>query len=335
MDQRGRSSASTAFGFFRLSFRPDFPPALFNAYQKNLPAERFLRGPIAGWEYHKGKWTGGYESIVNAERDWPAFALYRVPSRDVSVSGRFLLDGITEQSAVLLRANPRGAVFEGYSVLLDKTKGEIAIRRHQGEKTANLSRQAVSGLGKGLDIAITLVGGKIVVRCGSGEKVEVEDPAPIGGRGRVGVSAWGGSVSIDGLTIMADGQTYAVAEIDYGKSRFVAPGQTEIQGAPQGWSAYGGDWSVGGNEISVARESGPKLLWDAVGPLGDGDSLKAEVRIVDGIAVEDSRMLLVLDADRVEPRRTETLCHVYEGSIKLLLDLDVGVAEALPGQRNV
>ena len=266
----------------RLSFRPDFPPALFNAYQKSLPAERFLRGPIAGWEYHKGKWTGGYESIVNAERDWPAFALYRVPSRDVRVSGRFLLDGITEQSAVLLRANPRGAVFEGYSVLLDKTKGEIAIRRHQGEKTATLSRQVVSGLGKGLDIAITLVGGKIVVRCGSGIKVEVEDPAPIGGTGRVGVSAWGGSVSIDGLTIMADGQNYAVAEIDYGKSRFAAPRQTEIQGVPQGWSAYGGDWSVGGNEISVAKESGPKLLWDAVGPLGDGDSLKAEVRIVDG-----------------------------------------------------
>ena len=121
-----------------------------------------------------------------------------------------------------------------------------------------------------------------MVRCGSGEEVEVEDPAPIGGTGRVGVSAWGGPVSIDGLTIMADGQNYAVAEIDYGKSKFAAPEQREDQGAPQGWSAYGGDWSVGGNEISVAKESGPKLLWDAVGPLGDGDSLKAEVRIAEG-----------------------------------------------------
>ena len=45
----------------RISFRPDFPPALFNDYQKSLPASRFLRGPDTGWEYHKGKWTGGYE----------------------------------------------------------------------------------------------------------------------------------------------------------------------------------------------------------------------------------------------------------------------------------
>ncbi len=266
----------------RVSFRPDFPPALFNDYQKSLPAERFLRGPTGGWEYHKGKWTGGYEGIVNAERDWPAFSLYRVSSRDVRVSGRFLLDGITERAAVLLRANPRGAVFEGYSVLLDKPKGEIAVRRHEGEKITVLSSQPVSGLQKGPDIAITLVGGKIVVRCGSGERMEAEDPDPIGGEGRVGVSAWGGSVSIDDLTIVADGQKYAVAEIDYEKSEFVTSGEASSRVVPEGWSAYGGHWSVRGNEISVAGEKGPKLLWDAVGPLGEGDSLKAEIRITDG-----------------------------------------------------
>ena len=192
-DQERKQEALTR----RISFRPDFPPALFNAYQKSLPAERFLRGPVMGWEYHKGKWTGGYEGIVNAERDWPAFALYRVPSRDVRVSGRFLPDEMTGQTSILLRARPQGAVFEGYSVLLDKAKGEIAIRRHEADKAVTLASRAVPGLGMGADLAITLTGGKIAVRCGSGEQVEVEDPAPIGGTGRVGVSAWGGPVSID------------------------------------------------------------------------------------------------------------------------------------------
>ncbi len=266
----------------RISFRPDFPPALFNDYQKSLPAGRFLRGPDTGWEYHKGKWTGGYEGIVNAERDWPAYALYGVSSGDVMVSGRFLLDGITERSSVLLRARPGGGVFDGYSVLLDKGRGEIAILRHQGEKITTLSKRAFHEFRKELDIAITLQGGSILVSYGSKEPLKALDPDPIGGEGRVGVSAWGGEVSIDGLTIVADGRTYGVAEIDYAKSRFSDPEQLDPQAVLPGWSSYGGNWSSRENMISVAREKGPKLLWEAAGVLGDGDSLKAEVRIEEG-----------------------------------------------------
>ena len=41
-------------------------------------------------------------------------------------------------------------------------------------------------------------------------------------------------------------------------------------------------------------------------------------------------MLLVLESDRVEARPAEALGDVGERPIQLLLDLDVGMAEALP-----
>ncbi|NIP98273.1 MAG: hypothetical protein GWO24_34635, partial [Akkermansiaceae bacterium] len=274
----------------RLTFRPDFPPALFNGYLDGLPADRFLRGPAAGWTYHKGKWTGDYESIVNAERDWPPYALYQVSSHDVKVSGEFLLDDITERVAVLLRANERaveakarGDVFEGYSVLLDRKEGEVVVRRHRGETIETLGRQSVSGLRNGsLKGEIVLEGGKIVVRSETGLNLTVEDHSPVDGEGRVGISAWGGRVRIDGLTVGADGRDYRVADIDYEKSE--VPGSSAVRpgSPPEGWSVYGGTWSVADEIITVARENGPKLLWEEAGHLEDGDSFKAEVRIMDG-----------------------------------------------------
>ena len=66
----------------RLPFRPDYPPALFKDYHKLLPAGRFLRGPVDGWDYFKGKWTGGYEGILNAGADWPPFAFFSMRVED-------------------------------------------------------------------------------------------------------------------------------------------------------------------------------------------------------------------------------------------------------------
>ena len=278
-DQEDRQVALTR----RVTFRPDYPPALYGDYQKVLPAARFLRSPEKGWSHFKGKWTGSYEGIVNAVRDWPAFALYQVSARDVKVTGRFLLDDSTEQAAILLRATPREEVFGGYSVLLGRTGGEIAIRRHEGGKIAILARETGLDLKSALELVIELKGGEITVRHGSGSVLTARDGKPVEGVGRVGFSAWRGALVVNGLTVEANGETYPVAEIDHDLSEFATPAGEAARAVPEGWAAYGGQWSVvGRNGISVDRQKGPKLLWDAVGPLGDGDSLKGEIRIADG-----------------------------------------------------
>ena len=279
VDQQDKQEALTQ----RLTFRPDFPPALYGDYQKVLPAERFLRGPEKGWSHHKGRWTGSYEGIVNAVREWPAFALYQVSARDVEVTGTFLLDDSTEQASILLRATPRDDVFEGYSVLLGRSGGEVAIRRHEGGKISILGRETGLDLKGALDLVIRLEGGEISLRHGAGSVLVARDDRPIEGAGRVGFSTWGGALSVDGLTIEANGQSYPVAEIDHDLSKFATPAEEGRDASPGGWSAFGGQWSVvEPNGISVAREKGPKLLWEDAGTLGDGDSLKGEVRISEG-----------------------------------------------------
>ena len=97
----------------QIRFRPDYSSAFFNDYHKILPSKQFLKGPASGWDYFKGKWTGGYEGILRAERDWPAFALFRMDSRDFKISGKIHLENITERVSILLRARPRSDEFDG------------------------------------------------------------------------------------------------------------------------------------------------------------------------------------------------------------------------------
>ena len=267
----------------RVTFRPEYPPALFKDYQGALPANRFLRGPEQGWEHYKGRWTGGYEGIVNAEIDWPAYALFKVEARDVSVSGRVILDGITERASVLLRVRAEGEVFEGYSVLFDQVKAEVSVRRHRGGKVATLAKCAVEELRMGvLDFAIRLSDGALHVHSGSRELLSLVDPEAVAGAGQVGVSSWGGSVTFDELEIQAEGARYPVAEIDFENSELIGRASPAAGTSPSGWSAYGGRWSVRGDVIGVANERGPKLLWEEIGALGNGDVFEGELRVREG-----------------------------------------------------
>ena len=59
----------------RMTFRPDAPTSLSDAYMGKLKAGDFLLGPQTGWNYQRGRWSGSYEGIRTVERDRGPFAL--------------------------------------------------------------------------------------------------------------------------------------------------------------------------------------------------------------------------------------------------------------------
>ncbi|MCP4848964.1 MAG: DUF1553 domain-containing protein [Verrucomicrobiaceae bacterium] len=265
----------------QIQFRPDFPPALFKEYHSLLPAERFLRGPGEGWDYFKGKWTGGYEGIINAEADWPPFALFRPAGSGYRLSGKVRLEKNTARTMILLQARPRGQEFDGYALLLDAEAGSVEVRRYSDGKFKTLAgQQAAIPRLRLLDFSVEFIKGKVSITF-NGLKILVEDSAPVGGgAGRFGVSAWGGPVSFDGLAIESAGDRFPIIDIDHRLSRFssLAP----VAQFPPGWSVFGGKWTVRDNVIGVTKEKGPKLLWDAAGKLAGEATFAAEMRVTDG-----------------------------------------------------
>lgn len=263
-----------------LSFRPDYPPALFNGYQGGLPAERFLRGPGKGWSYFKGRWSGGYEGILNAEREWPAYALFRPSAEDLTVSGRLRFGKITERVSLLLRARPQGDAFDGYSVLLDPMVGEAVLRRHQGGKIQDLARGPID-LPKQQFVAFkaSVKGGLLSVSF-DGKTVKVTDPNPLSGGGQIGVNVWAGPVTFDDLEVIAGEVRYPVAALDVERTEF-SPVEVSTK-MLNGLSAYGGNWTVRGGTVAVAPDKGGKIVWEELGALKDGDSFSAELRITEG-----------------------------------------------------
>ncbi|NCG28544.1 MAG: DUF1553 domain-containing protein [Verrucomicrobiales bacterium] len=211
----------------QMRFSPDYSSAYFNEYYKILPSKQFLKGPASGWDYFKGKWTGGYEGILRAERDWPAFALFRWDSKDFKISGQMHLDDITERVSILLRARPRGDEFDGYAAIIDAVSNEIILKRYQKGKSEILVKASAGDLRRGfLDFTVELIenriGFKIFGPVGfDAVKIYTKDEEPIEGLGRFGVSSWGGNVTFDHLSIEHKEKKYPIMQIDHSGSELI------------------------------------------------------------------------------------------------------------------
>ena len=211
----------------QMRFSPDYASAYFNEYHKILPAKQFLKGPVSGWDYFKGKWIGGYEGILRAERDWPAFALFRMDARDFKISGQVHLDDITERVSILLRARPRDDEFDGYVALIDAVSSEIILKRYQKGKSEILGKASAGDLRRGfLDFSVELVENRIGFKVSGpvgvdAVKIYAKDEEPISGQGRFGVSSWGGNVTFDSVSFEYKGQNYPIVQIDHSGSDLI------------------------------------------------------------------------------------------------------------------
>ncbi len=184
----------------QFAFNPDYPPALFKDYHRNLPAGRFLRGPKDGWQYSKGRWTGGYEEILNVDPLNPPFALLESPRNASAASGKLRMSEVTKHATLHLKARPAGDRLDGYEFLIDVGAGEIAIRRKEGDKMKVLARQDAMVAGSSLlPFAAGINEGRLYFDV-AGVHLEAEaGEAPEGEQ--FGVATFGGPLIFDGLAL--------------------------------------------------------------------------------------------------------------------------------------
>jgi hypothetical protein len=194
----------------QLQFIPDYPTALFNDYQKVLPPDRYLRGPRQNWSYFKGRWTGGYEGIVNSEPDYSPFALLDKPGKIFSTSGLLQLSPATTRASILLRATIHEInrqEFDGYECVIDQTTGTASIRKHEDGKLTILSESKINAAARApLRFTAKCEGSNVSFEL-SGTKLTIEDPAALTAQGKLGIIARGGPVTLSQWNITADGVT--------------------------------------------------------------------------------------------------------------------------------
>ncbi len=190
----------------RLAFRPDVAAALSADYFPKLQPSQFLTGPSEGWNYHRGVWAPPYEGIRVVERGRGPFALWQGASfKDGTIDARVTLPGAAELAGLLFRAAAEGEEPRGYEVLLDPRRQKITLRRHAAQSTTLAEADARIPTGETFALHIESAGALIRVSLHGAAKplLEVTDPQPLPGEGRLGVRAWGGALWLDSLTLIS------------------------------------------------------------------------------------------------------------------------------------
>ncbi len=186
----------------RLTFRPDVPNSLSVEYLNQLEPSDLLLGPQEGWSYHRGRWSGAYEGIRTVERQRAPFALWEGEASSNSVvRAKLILDRATEFASLLLRSNVEGDEQRGYEVAFDPRQQRITLIRHAKDLTILAERSAPIPTGQALAVVIELAGARLrLLLNGSREPLlDVTDPQPVGGKGLIGIRAWGAALSVDDL----------------------------------------------------------------------------------------------------------------------------------------
>ena len=199
-----RQTASFAALASRITFQLDVASALSTDYFAKLQPAQFLAGPRDGWSYHRGTWAGAYEGIRVVDRQRAPFALWKGATfTDGVIEARLLLPASSEFAGVLLRAAADGDGCRGYEVVFDPRAQRIALRRHAPEPATLAEAGARIPVGKSFPIAIQIVGSQIRVSLhGEPQPVlDVRDDQPIPTAGQIGVRTWGGSLSLDELSL--------------------------------------------------------------------------------------------------------------------------------------
>ncbi len=199
----------------RLTFRPDVPESLYNAYQDKLRPEDHLIGPRDGWSYHRGDWSKDYEGIRTMDRVRGPFALWTgAEFADGTIEAKLMLHRAVEFASLLFRSSATHGVQRGYELALDARQQKLILRRHTtnvvtlAEATATIRvtvPQWVKVEARDAQIRVWFDGAATPA-------ITAVDPDPITSPGRVGIRAWGSAMSLDELTLNTGGRTFNATE---------------------------------------------------------------------------------------------------------------------------
>ncbi|MCI0536834.1 MAG: DUF1553 domain-containing protein [Verrucomicrobiales bacterium] len=197
----------------RITFRPDVPESIYNAYQDKLRVEDHLVGPRELWTYHRGRWSKDYEGIRTVDRARGPFALWSgADFADGVIEAKLTLHRAAEFASLLFGAGVTNEVQRGYEVVLDARQQRIALRRH-ATNTITLAETSSPIRSAGPhELRVEAREGSIRVWLdGSAQPLlAVHDSSPARAPGRVGVRAWGAAVSVDALTLDTGRETIDV-----------------------------------------------------------------------------------------------------------------------------
>lgn len=197
----------------QVTFRPNVPLSLFKDYHSKLPAEEYLIGPRGGWSYYKGEWGSVYENIHTVDIRQAPFVLWQaVELGDGVIQGRLKMHNASELATLLVRASPRDASWQGYGIELDARSETLKLVR-RGEKTESLAGVDLHiPVGVWQDFRIELIGNclRFWIDSATDPIIDVRDAAAVKS-GRLGVSTWGGSLSLNNVMIAADGGHWDLA----------------------------------------------------------------------------------------------------------------------------
>ncbi len=192
----------------RITFRPDVPESIYNAYQDKLHAEDHLVGPRDGWSYFRGDWSRDYEGIRTVDRVRGPFALWTGGViGDGVIRAKVMLHRAVEFASILFRASATNHIQSGYELALDARQQKLVLRRHTTNVTT-LAEAPAPITAASHDLKIELLRGEIRVWLDDNLKpLIVATDMTINQPGSIGVRTWGAAVSLDKLSINANGET--------------------------------------------------------------------------------------------------------------------------------
>jgi hypothetical protein len=197
----------------RITFRPDVPESIYNAYQDKLRAEDHLIGPRQGWSYHRGAWSKEYEGIRTVDRVRGPFALWTGAEFSGGViEAKLMLHRAAEFASLLFRASATNGVQHGYELALDARQQTVLLRRHSTNVVVLAEAAVPIHVAISHGVKIEVGDSEIRVWLDGGEKplLAVNDPGPIVQPGLVGIRTWGAAVSVDALAFSVGAQNFDV-----------------------------------------------------------------------------------------------------------------------------
>jgi hypothetical protein len=224
----GKAELGTALSFLKrqardakaiqsgLTFRPDVPNSLSVEYLKQLKPDDYLAGPREGWSYHRGTWSAAYEGIRTVERPRGPFALWMGdPFSNGVVEASLVLDRNADFSSLLLRAAAEGDEQRGYEIVFDPRQQRVILRRHRRELATLAETSCVLPTGQPVPVKIEAAGAQLRVWLDRAAEpaLDVTDPDPMLGSGRLGIRTWGAALSLDGLAVSTGGKKLQISPV--------------------------------------------------------------------------------------------------------------------------
>jgi len=214
-----------------LVFRARLPSRVDTAFLQQLSGADLLFGPRDGWTYLRGSWGNSYNSTLELDRAAGPVALRAEPAfGDGSVSARVSLRAGCEVAALVLRGAVDGDTFSGVEAVLDPRAGQLRLVVQADGVPTVLAEAPVELLPETWhELRLQVAGPRLSVWLDGqgaldGEGAPLLEATAEGAvsQGLFGVRAWGETLRLADVHLVADGTPLSLQADDPGTPEQIA-----------------------------------------------------------------------------------------------------------------